>query len=57
MSLIPACDDNFKLIEKASGILAAHGLMQEAEDIQQEASVNGYELFTVLRLLKQYMTI
>jgi hypothetical protein len=50
-------DCAFRLIERAGSILHAHGLKQEAEEIHQKASVEGYDFYYVLRLLKQYMEI
>jgi hypothetical protein len=50
-------DCNFQLIEKAGSILAAHGMKKEAKEIHQKASVEGYDIHIVLKLLKEYMTI
>ena len=50
-------DDNYYLIQKASKILEAHGMKKEAKEIHQRASIRGYNINVVLKLLKKYMDI
>ena len=49
--------DNFKLIERAGSILSAHGMKKESRDIHQRATIEGYDFYVVLKLLKEYMDI
>ena len=52
------CEGNgWYLIRKASIILWDAGLRKESDNIKQEASVNGFEFYKCLQLLKRYMDI
>jgi len=49
--------DSRDLIDRAATILYRFGLRREAQNIQQEATISGYEFHTCLVLLKRYMTV
>jgi hypothetical protein len=50
-------DDNYRLILRAGSILSNHGFKKEAKDIHKEASMDGYDFYKVLKLLKKYMEL
>ena len=58
MNVDPEKDvDGYSMIRRAGSILNVHGMKQEAKEIHQRASIEGYEEYLVFQLLKEYMTI
>jgi len=54
---MPVTDDNYGLVEKAGSVLARAGRKQEEKDLHQAASIVGYDLYHVLKLLDLYVHV
>jgi hypothetical protein len=46
--------NGYDIIEKAASILHARGERRKAEDIHQRATIEGYDFYICLKLLKEY---
>ena len=49
--------DGQEIIERAVNLLNAYGMRKLAKSIHQEASVEGYDFYVCLQLLKKYALV